>query len=111
MIEAEVGASPASPDPMQGSPVMKPFVALAAIALLAACSPKAQNETADAANTISADADASMNQAASDVSNAADRDFGAAEARIDKSTDDASNAADDLDQSVDDTGTGNDVED
>jgi uncharacterized lipoprotein YajG len=85
---------------------MKPFVALAVITLLAACSPRAQNETTDAANTIGADADASMNQAASDVSNAADRDFGAAEARIDNSADNASDDADGTDQD-----TGNDVED
>jgi hypothetical protein len=88
---------------------MKSFAAFAAIALLAACSPKAQNETADAGNLIGADPDAMMNQAASDVSNAADRDFGAAEARIDNSADNSSDDADDADQGTDDTG--NDVED
>jgi hypothetical protein len=89
---------------------MKPVAAFAVIALLAACSPKAQDETADAGNLIAADADASMNQAASDVSNAADRDFGAAEARIDNGGDVADNADDDDDQGTS-TGAGNDVED
>lgn len=71
-------------------------VAILAILALTACSQKAQNETATAANTMAADANATMAKAAGDV-NAA---FGAAENGIDaagntvgKATGDAKNAA------------------
>lgn len=56
---------------------MKP-IALAPLLLLAACSPRAQNETADAADAITADANATMQTAAKDVDAASDRAFGAA---------------------------------
>src|SRR3569623_3349125 len=48
---------------------------LAGLALLAvaACSPKAQNETAEAADTVAADANAALVQASNDVEAASDR--------------------------------------
>ncbi len=52
-------------------------LALTAALGLAACSPKAQNETAQAADTIAADANATMSEAAADASAAADRALGA----------------------------------
>ncbi|MDB5674783.1 MAG: hypothetical protein JWM65_1765 [Sphingomonas bacterium] len=69
---------------------------LAGLALLAigACSPKAQNETAEAADTVAADANATMVQAANDVDAAADRAFGSGEARIDNGAEAIGNAAD-----------------
>lgn len=57
---------------------MKP-IAFAPLLLLAACSPKAQNETADAADAITADANATMQTAINDVDAASDRAFGAAQ--------------------------------
>jgi hypothetical protein len=69
---------------------------LAGLALLAvaACSPKAQNETAEAADTVAADANATMVQASNDVEAASDRAFGAGEARIDNGAEAIGNAAD-----------------
>lgn len=55
-----------------------PLAVLAALGL-AACSPKAQNETAEAANTIAADANATAAEAVEDT----DAALGAAESRID----------------------------
>ena len=55
-----------------------------ALLALAGCSQKAQDETATAANTMSADANATMAKAASDVDAAADKAFGAAENGMDK---------------------------
>ncbi|MEG3145766.1 hypothetical protein U1839_13980 [Sphingomonas sp. RT2P30] len=59
-----------------------PLVGLALIAI-AGCSPKAQNETAQAADTIAADANATMVEAANDTEAASDRAFGSGEAMID----------------------------
>ncbi|MBN8816785.1 MAG: hypothetical protein J0J06_15230 [Sphingomonas sp.] len=59
-------------------------LAFAATLGLAACGQKAQDETAGAANTLSADANATMAKAASDVDAAADKAFGAAENSMDK---------------------------
>lgn len=50
---------------------------------LAACSPQAQNETAEAADAITADANATMREAVKDVDAASDRAFGAAENAFD----------------------------
>lgn len=59
-------------------------VTAAAIAmLLAGCSPTAQNETAEAAEAIAADANATMREAVSDLDAASDKAFGAAENAID----------------------------
>lgn len=70
-----------------------PLAGLALIAV-AACSPKAQNETAEAADTVAADANATMVQAANDTEAAADRAFGAGEAMIDNGASAIGNAAD-----------------
>lgn len=70
-------------------------LALATLAL-AACSQKAQDEAATAANTMSADANATMAKAVNDVDAAADKAFGAAENGMDKvgnATDDAKKKA------------------
>jgi hypothetical protein len=72
--------------------IIFPLVLLA----LAGCSQKAQDETATAANTMSADANATMAKAANDVDAAADKAFGAAENGMDKignATTDAKNKA------------------
>ncbi|CAN5399711.1 hypothetical protein BH10PSE14_BH10PSE14_21610 [soil metagenome] len=61
-----------------------PLAALALVAV-AGCSPKAQNETAEAADTIAADANATMVEATNDTEAAADRAFGSGEAMIDNS--------------------------
>ena len=66
-----------------------PLAAIAALGL-AACSEQAQNETAEAANAIGADANATMGEAVQDVEAATDRALGAAE-----------NAADDLGNAID----------
>ena len=50
---------------------------------VAACSPKAQNEAAEAKDTISADANATAVEATNDTEAAADRAFGSGEAMID----------------------------
>lgn len=82
---------------------MKKFalLPLLAIAALAACTPAAKNETAQAADTIAADANATMSQAINDTDAAADRAFGAAEATIDRSGAAVGNAAD---KAADETG-------
>src|SRR3569623_3697525 len=59
-----------------------PLAGLALIAV-AACSPKAQNETAEAAATVAADANATLVQTANDTAAAAARAYGTGEARID----------------------------
>ena len=66
-----------------------PLFALTALAL-AACSPKAQNEVAEAANAVEADANATTAEAVSDT----DAALGAAESRIDKAGDVLGNKAD-----------------
>jgi len=70
-----------------------PLAALALIAI-SACSPKAQNETAEAADTVAADANATMVQAANDTEAAADRAFGSGEAMIDNGAAAIGNATD-----------------
>ena len=71
---------------------------LAALASVAACSPKAQNESAEAADAITADANATMGEAVSDTEAASDAALGAGEnavddagARIDNASDAISN--------------------
>ncbi|MBA3879274.1 MAG: hypothetical protein C0500_06125 [Sphingobium sp.] len=58
---------------------------------LAACSPKAQNETAEAADAITADANAAMSEAAADVDAAGDRALGG----MDNAMDSVGNSIDD----------------
>ena len=66
---------------------MKTFVALALILGLAACSHKAQNEASEAADTIAADANATMGEAVNDTNAAADKALGAGEAAVDNAAD------------------------
>lgn len=56
---------------------------IAAAAALAACSPKAQNETAEAGNAIGADISATTGNAINDVEAATDSALGSAEATLD----------------------------
>ena len=70
----------------QGADPMKTFAALAlvaAAAALPACSQKAQDESAEAANTVAADTSATMSNAAGDVEAASDEAFGDAERNLD----------------------------
>ena len=61
---------------------------------VAACSPTAQNETAEAAEAITADANATMSEAVKDTEAAADQAFGAAENAIDSAGVKIGNVAD-----------------
>lgn len=69
------------------------LIAMAAIGV-AACSPTAQNETAEAAEAITADANATMTEAVKDTEAAADQAFGAAENAIDSASVKIGNVAD-----------------
>lgn len=69
--------------------VLLPLAAVAALGL-AACSEKAKNETAEAANAIGADANATMGEAVQDVQSATESALGTAE-----------NAADNLGNAID----------
>jgi hypothetical protein len=71
------------------------LLSIIAVAALSACSPKAQNETAEAADTIAADANATMAEGVSDVNAAADKAFGSAEATMDNGAAAIGNATDD----------------
>ena len=84
----------------------KALIPLALIATLglAACGHKAQDETATAANTMSADANATMAKANSDVEAAADKAFGAAENGMDKVGNVATDAKTKADAALKDTG-------
>ncbi len=66
----------------------------AAVIGLAACSPNAQNESAEAAEAITADANATMGEAINDTDAAADQAFGAAENAIDRAGVKIGNVAD-----------------
>lgn len=73
---------------------MKKLAARFALALaigLAACSPTAQNETAEAADAITADANATMSEATRDVDAASDRALGG----LDNAVDTVGNTIDD----------------
>lgn len=69
------------------------LMATAAVGL-AACSPNAQNETSEAAEAITADANATMGEAINDTEAAADQAFGAAENAIDRAGQKIGNVAD-----------------
>ena len=60
---------------------------------LAACSQKAQNETAEAADTMAADANATMGEAVNDIDAATDSALGAAGNSMDAAGDKIDNAA------------------
>ena len=83
--------------------IILPLAAMALIGL-GGCSPKAQNETAEAANTIAADANATMGSAINDVDAASEQAFGAAENKIDHAGDTIANAADDAGDKIDRAG-------
>ncbi|MEO9132384.1 MAG: hypothetical protein ABI240_14405 [Sphingomonas sp.] len=72
---------------------MEKFIALALILGLAACSHKAQNEASQAADTIAADANATMGEAVNDTDAAAAKALGAGEATVDNATDAARGTA------------------
>ena len=75
--------------------IATPLVLGLALAFLAAgCSPKAQNETSEAASAISADANATMSAAARDTEDATDKALGAAEAKMDNAATALGNASD-----------------
>ena len=76
--------------------ILLPVAALAAFGL-SACSQKAQNETAEAADSIAADVNATTSEAVQDVEAATDKALGAASNTID----DAGNAVDATGDSVD----------
>ena len=77
---------------------MKFFVtagmALVAAAGLSACSQKAQNESAEAANAIGADASATTENAVGDVDTATDQALGSAAATMDNAGDSIAAGAD-----------------
>jgi hypothetical protein len=82
--------------PAGACPIMKKtFVLLfAASVSLAACSQRAQDESAQAVDTTAADANATMRTAANSTEAAADKAFGSAEATLDNAGDAIGNAAD-----------------
>jgi phage-related minor tail protein len=71
---------------------------------LAACSQNTQNETAEAANSIAADTEATTRNAVRDVDAATDQAFGSAERHLDNAGDHLDNAADRTDDSLDRAG-------
>jgi hypothetical protein len=85
---------------------MKKFLipALALTAGLAACSNNAQDQTAQAANAIAADASATTENAVDDVSAASDRALGSAERSLDNAGAKLDNATDNLDVKADRAG-------
>ncbi len=88
---------------------MKKFVALALILGLAACGHKAQNEASEAADTIAADANATMAEAVKDTNSAdaaAEKALGAGEASVDNAADAARGKAGEALKDA-----GNDIED
>ncbi len=75
--------------------IVTKFALLATAAIgVAACSPTAQNETSEAAEAITADANATMTEAEKDTEAAADQAFGAAENAIDSAGVKIGNVAD-----------------
>ncbi|MBX3592892.1 hypothetical protein [Sphingomonas sp.] len=80
--------------------VLLPLAAVAALGL-AACSEKAQNETAEAAEAVGADANATMTEAANDVESATDRALGSAENAIDRAGNAIDSGADKVDNAAD----------
>ncbi|MCC2979899.1 MULTISPECIES: hypothetical protein [unclassified Sphingomonas] len=67
---------------------------LATAAALGACSPKAQNETAEAANAVGSDVSATTENAVDDVDAATDEALGSAEATLDNAGAKAERGAD-----------------
>ncbi|HEY0624395.1 hypothetical protein [Sphingomonas sp.] len=79
------------------------FAAVAALGL-AACSEKAQNETAEAANAIGADANATMGEAVQDVQSATESALGTAENAADSIGNTVSEGADKVGNAVEAAG-------
>ncbi|WP_374146480.1 hypothetical protein [Sphingomonas sp. 28-63-12] len=69
---------------------------------LSACSPKAQNETAEAADAITADANATMMEAKNDTEAASDQAFGAAENAMDRGSEKLDNIGDAVGNEIED---------
>jgi hypothetical protein len=88
---------------------MKKFVALTLILGLAACNHKAQNEASEAADTISADANATMTEAVKDTDAAADKALGAGEAAVNSAAATADTARGKAGEALKDAG--NEIED
>ena len=80
-----------------------PLAAVAALGLTA-CSDKAQNEAAEAANAIGADVNATMGEAVQDVETATDSALGAAENSADSIGNTVSEGADKVGNAVDAAG-------
>ena len=83
--------------------VLLPLAAVAALGL-AACSDKAQNEAAEAANAIGADANAVMGEAQQDVEAATESALGTAENAADSIGNTFSEGADKVGNAVDAAG-------
>lgn len=83
--------------------VLLPLAAVAALGL-AACSDKAQNEAAEAANAIGADANATMGEAVQDVEAATTSALGAAENAADSIGNTVDEGADKVGNAVDAAG-------
>lgn len=69
-------------------------ILLATAAALAACSPTAQNESAEAANAIGSDVRATTSNAINDVDAATDQALGSAETKLDNAGVDLQRGAD-----------------
>lgn len=80
-----------------------PVAAVAALGL-AACSDKAQNEAAEAANAIGADANATMGEAVQDVQDATESALGTAENAADSLGNTVSEGADKVGNAVEAAG-------
>jgi hypothetical protein len=79
--------------------VLLPLAAVAALGLTA-CSDKAKNEAAEAANAIGADANATMGEAAQDVQSATESALGTAENAADSVGNTVSEGADKVGNAV-----------
>lgn len=86
-----------------------PLALSVALAALAGCSQKAQNEVGQAANTMSADANATMARAVNSYDTAANQAFGDAENKMDRIGNATDAARHKASQAVKDFG--NDIED
>lgn len=92
------------------------FALISALAVstiaLAACSQRSQDASANAADSIAADTNATTRKAVDDVNAASDRALGAAQNAIDDARPSANHAADSIDRGIDraSNATGNALE-
>lgn len=84
-------------------------IAAAGVLSISACGPKAQNETAEAADAIAADANATMGEAVNDVDAATDQALGAAENTLDDAGNKIDSAKDSAGEDL--KNVGNEIED